>query len=356
MTAGITLANLSGSGLDAIAMSLGQDEMAFDAATGSALQGWSPWFQADSSSSTAAVARFGGPSAPLSVIEGGDSTAGLAWGLQYQNGGHIRIISNQGNGGQHGAGGLICSYDTYANGGQIVESSPAVGNFRANNYIGIASGMGYFSSYSGPTNRIVVINRRCGLVWQRTTDFETSSPILADVNGDGKLDVIVGTQAVSQFGGSTSRGSVYAFDGSTGAQLWRVTTGSVVGAPVAADLTGKGYADVVVTSADAGPSTGGLQIIDGKTGTKVWSEQGIVGQNSPLVTADPNGTIGITIAGYVGELGGSGACHQSFCLASTVAHYVIPGSSAQWLSHSKTSWLQFHHDAQLSGNTAGPNG
>jgi outer membrane protein assembly factor BamB len=276
--------------------------------------------------------------------------------MQYQNGGHIRIISNLGNGGQHGAGGLICSYDTYANGGQIVESSPAVGNFLANNYVGIASGMGYFSPYPGPPNRIVVINRHCGVVWQRATDFETSSPILADVNGDGRLDVIVGTQAVSQFGGSTSRGSVYAFDGSTGTLLWRVATGSVVGAPVAADLTGKGYADVVVTSADAGPTTGGLQIIDGKTGTKVWSEQGIVGQNSPLVTADPDGTIGITIAGYVGELRGSGACQQSFCLASTVAHYTIPGSSAQWLSRAATSWLQFHHDPQLSGNMAGPNG
>ena len=85
----------------------------------------------------------------------------------------------------------------------------------------------------------------------------------------------------------------------------------------------------------------------------------IVGQNSPLITADPNGTIGLTNAGYAGELPGSSHCpgsQQGICLASEVAHYELPGSSSTWLTHPLTSWLEFHHDTQLSGNVNGPGG
>ena len=58
-------------------------------------------------------------------------------------------------------------------------------------------------------------------------------------------------------------------------------------------------------------------------------------QNSPLVTIDPNGTIGITIAGY--NAGNAGL----------IQHYEIAGSAGHSLG--KRSWPMFHQNPQLTG-------
>lgn len=329
-----------GGKLRALGMSLGQAEWGFTAASGDALSGWSPWFQADSSISTPALVWDSGPTQPPLIVEGGDSTAGLAYGGAYRNGGHVRVISPKGNGGVPGFGGQRCAYDTYAGGGQIVESSPAVGPFLPAGAIGIASGMGYFPSYAGPTNKVFVLGLDCKRVWSATTDFETSSPILADVDGDGRLDVVVGTQDVSQHG-QTANGSVYAFDAATGRLLWSHATGAVIGQPVAADLRGSGHADIVVATVGGL----GLQVLDGTSGSLLKSSSEMVSQSTPLLTADRDGSIGITVAGYhsisVGVLG------------STVRHWSYPGSSSADLSRPLTTWAEFHHDPRLSGNAAG---
>ena len=343
---GMTLFNDASGTLDTIGMSLGQSEHGFVAATGAPLAGWNPWFQADSSISTPAIAHLGKPTGALSLIEGGDSTAGLAYGGVYQNGGHVRVVSTNGNGGTPGFGGTKCSYNTYANGGQIVESSPAVGPFLPGGTEGIVSGQGYFSAYGGSPNRIFAMNKSCSLIWSHKLDHETSSPILADVNGDGTLDVIVGTQDISVHG-NPEGGAVWAFDGATGAVLWHVPTGAVVGSPVAADLRGTEHADVVVETTSS--SRGGLMILDGKTGATLFTDSAAVGQDTPLVTADANGTIGITLAGYHGVL-----VNSQVHLAGDIVHYEIAGSDASWLSHPITSWLEFHHDPRLTGNTSGP--
>ena len=48
----------------------------------------------------------------------------------------------------------------------------------------------------------------------------------------------------------------------------------------------------------------GVVVLDGKTGAVITTLQGDTGfQNSPLVTDDPDGTVGITLAGY--QSGGS---------------------------------------------------
>ena len=346
VVAGMALVTLHGQ-LSTIGMSLGQAERGFVAATGHPLAGWNPWFQADSSASTVAVAQLNGPTRAPSIIEGGDSTQGNAYGYQYFDGGHVRIVKAAGNAGTPGAGGLTCSFNTYAKGGQIVESSPAVGGFLVGGATGIASGQGYFAPYGGPVNRLWVVDASCRKVWSAKTDYLTSSPILADVNGDGRLDVVVGTQDVSVAGASAS-GSVYAFDGATGRLLWRTTTGSVVGSLAAADLRGTGHADIVVPTATGAP-LGGLQILDGSDGRRLWSTNEAASQGTPLITADANGTIGITLAGYYGVL-----VAGQVALAGTIRHFELQGSDASWLSRPTTSWLEFHHDPRLSGNAAGP--
>ena len=354
--AGLTLGKLDGS-LDVLGSSLGQSEMAFHAGTGTSVKGWNPWFQADSSESTAALATVGtGATAKTYVIEGGDSTAGTGYGRTYQDGGHIRVIAAAGNKGVAGSGGQVCSFDTARNGGQIVQSSPAVGPIFANGTLGIVSGVGYYPNrgpqgpYDGPSNMVYALSMNCKLMWSQSTDFETSSPILADVTGTGHLAVIVGTQDVSMHG-DVAGGSVYAFDAATGHLLWKVATGAVMGSPVAADLTGSGYADIVIGSTDT--ARGGMQIIDGRTGLVVAHTSGFSSQNSPLITADPNGRIGITMAGYnTGTWGAACNTANGRCFAGVVYHYEIAGSSKAWLGSQATSWLQFHHDQALTGNTS----
>ena len=77
--------------------SLGQNTDALGASNGAMLEGF-PWFSADSVFSTAAVADLYADD-NNEIISGGDSTAGVAYGETYTNGGHIRIISSAGNAG-----------------------------------------------------------------------------------------------------------------------------------------------------------------------------------------------------------------------------------------------------------------
>ena len=68
-------------------------------------------------------------------------------------------------------------------------------------------------------------------------------------------------------------------------------------------------------------------------------------QNAPLVTDDPDGAIGITVAGYFGLSGSSD-------VQGIVQHFEVDGS-AGGRADEAGSWPQFHHDAALSGFVGG---
>jgi hypothetical protein len=118
--------------------------------------------------------------------------------------------------------------------------------------------------------------------------------------------------------------------------LWhQQLSAEVIGSVVTANL-GSGYDDVIV------PTAHGADILDGRTGdleTVLAPNEGL--QNSPLVTDDPNGEIGITLAGYNGHDQGQ------------VEHWVLTGSSGANVDE-PGSWPMFHHDPQLSGNAGAP--
>ena len=291
--------------------SLGQEAGAFDAGSGADLPGW-PFFTADSDFSTAAAADLYG-TGHQDLIVGGASTAGSALGQDYRNGGHLRILSDR--------GALICHYDTT----QEVDSSPAVGAFLAGGATGIVVGTGSFWPGASDTDVLSAFDVRCGRVWTDRLDGSTaSSPALAAVEGDGRLQVVEGTD-------TGTGGSVWVLDAASGAVLWhRPVSGRGIGSVVTADLTGDGYQDLLV------PTTGGVDVLDGRSGAlvTVLSQGGY--QNAPLVTDDPNGTAGITIAGYNGANVG------------VVFHYEIPGSDGA-LAVGPGSWPMFHHDPRLSG-------
>ena len=297
-----------------VAPSLGQNEYALNAGNGAVLPGW-PFFTADSGFTTPSLADLYNDG-QTEIVEGGDSTYGNAYGVQYYNGGHLRVLGTGGN--------LICQYDT----DQTVDSSTAVGNFLAGGATGIAFGTGTFYSGAADTNTLFASDSHCNIQWQANLLGSTeSSPALGDILGNGYEQVVEGVD-------TGSGGLVWALNGSNGAALpgWPVaTSGQIIGGVALADLTGGGYNDVLV------PTTSGLEIFDGKSAQLVATlGAGALGlQNTPLVTVDPDGSIGITIAGY-------GAGNEG-----VIQHYVVSGSAGHSLG--LRSWPEFHQNPQLTG-------
>jgi outer membrane protein assembly factor BamB len=220
-------------------------------------------------------------------------------------------------------GGLECQY----NPDESVESSPAVGPFLANGAEGITVGTGNAWPGASRADVVFAFTSRCRLVWAHRLDgLTTDSPALANLTGNGTLDVVEGTN--NQHG----EGSVYALNGATGAVMWSQSAlGEIIGGVVTADLGG-GYQDVVVAS------TGGAEVLDGRTGAVLAALERNVGlQNCALVTDDPNGEIGVTLAGY-GRTGGG-----------VVQHYELVGARGAQVDQAG-AWPMFHHDPYLSGN------
>ncbi|MBV8463420.1 MAG: hypothetical protein JO368_09005, partial [Acidimicrobiales bacterium] len=162
-----------------VAPSLGQDEYAFNAANGGLLPGW-PFFTADSGFSTPSIADLNGNGAH-EIVEGGDSTAGLANGVQYANGGHLRILGPNGS--------LLCDHDF----NQTIDSSPAVGNFLGGGGVGIAFGTGTFYPGASDSNKVYATDAYCNVVWGTDVGAgTTSSPALGDLLGNSSVEVVEG--------------------------------------------------------------------------------------------------------------------------------------------------------------------
>ena len=325
--AGISVGTLQGAattGPSAAAGSLGQVAYALDPTDGSPLPGW-PFLDTDSTHATSALADLYGTGRD-EIVQASDQSQGQANGQSYANGGLLRVLS--------GTGSVICQAAT----DQVLDSSPAVGGFLAGGNTGIVVGTGAYFPGASDTDTLRAYDSHCHPVWSDRLDGSTfSSPALSDLSGDGSLAVVEGTD-------NGTDGSVWAVDGSTGARRWstQLPGHRVIGSVTTADLFGQGHPDVLV------PTTNGMYILDGITGQIVTEldgpGQGDLGlQNSPLVTQDPDGTVGITLAGYIAP-GPTGRVDH-FEIAASGAAAVGPGS-----------WPMFHHDPQLTGDAGGTPG
>ena len=315
--------------------SLGQETYGLNASNGTPAAGW-PAFSADSVFSTAATGDFYGTGSDDFAV-GGASSAGFALGTHYSDGGHVRVYNDH--------GGLICSANTT----EEVDSSPAVGPILPSGAYGIATGTGSYYSGASDENTVKVYDTKCNQVWSDTLNGSTGgSPALADVQDNGQLAVVEGTYI------NNSSGTVYAVNASTGATIWQANVpGGVLGSVTTADLNGSGAQDVIV------PTTHGMYVLDGPTGLQVANFDDGSGnggipvnavygfQNAPLVTADANGSIGITVAGYFQPNGAN-------YVQGIVQHFEVTGSSSG-NADAAGGWPQFHHDAQLTGFVGGGN-
>jgi outer membrane protein assembly factor BamB len=325
--ASLAVGNLQG-GTDVTAGSLGQNQLALNANNGAVLSGF-PWLQLDSEYSTPALADLYG-NGQTEIIEGGASTANSTpiYGQTYQNGGLLRVVAPTGSaGGEPNA--VECQYQS----SQEIDSSPAVGEFLAGSQVGIVSGTGSYYAGAADTDKEIALTSHCGLAWSDALDGLTSgSPALADVLGNGQLQVIQGTGVGGSSSTTGTSGTVYALNGANGAIDWQTNVGAAVtGGVVTADL-GSGYQDVIATTTD------GVYILDGKTGAVIDTMLPGEGfQNSALVTDDSDGLIGLTFAGYMGT-------------KSYLTHYEVPGSNGS-LATEAGAWPEFHHDPQLTGDS-----
>jgi hypothetical protein len=318
---GLAVGGLQGLPWAVVGGSMGQNQDAFNGPTGHVLHGF-PWLQADSNLTTPAIVDVFHNGQPL-IVEGGDSSPGSICGFNYVKGGHIRVLSGNGNlGSSCPNGGLLC--DMQPN--EIVRSSPAVGQFTTGGVTAVVAGTGnYWHGFN--QNDVIAVNvATCHQLWRADLGSDTSSsPALADLFGDGRQEVIEATQ----------NGTVWALDGANGGRvLWHTTLGGLIyGSVVTADLRHTGHQDVIATT------SAGVWILDGKTGAPITTLPGSdtnAYQNTALITQDPNGTIGITVAGY------------NSLRQGVIRHYEIPGSNGSTVG-GNGAWPMFHHDRRLRG-------
>jgi hypothetical protein len=313
---------------DATAGALGLDAYSVNASSGAVNPGW-PFRTNDTVFSSPALADLtGGGSSD--IVEGGDSTPSFPLsGRPVNRGGLVYAIDGSGN---------LMWWHGFDD---VVTSSPAVGNITGAGGPQIAVGTGFYWAQQGvqttDSTKLFVLNANGSLAWSHDLGgFTRPSPALADLEGNGQLDVV---EAVQGQRGNPNFGQIWAFDphGNVLGNWPRPTppgVGAVIGSPVTADLTGQGYQDVLVPTGD------GLYVYDGRSAAVVASlaVNQIGMQSSPLVAPDPNGTIGITITGT--DHSGNGV----------VFHFEVSTGRAV----GNLSWPMFRHDPRRTGSTTNP--
>jgi hypothetical protein len=265
------LGDLDGDGrIDIAATSLGiQSAWQLDAA-GNALPGY-PFMWDDTSFASPALADVDADGV-LDMVVGGDASAG---GLVDHRGGMVRALTRDGR----------SLWEVRVD--DIVRSSPSIGDVDRDGRPEVVFGVGDY--YGGnDSTAIYAVDLATGAPkWRRGLDgVALGSPALADVDGDGDLEVAVGT-----FPSNHGRGrgqSVYVLDGATGGDTphfpQSVESGAL-GAVTTADVDGDGFQDLFV------PTGAWIAVVDGRTGARLLNlaENTRVGFASSAAIADVDG-------------------------------------------------------------------
>ncbi len=321
-----TIGNPGSGRTEIVVGGISQTLYALNPANGANEAGW-PQQTADTTFATAAIANVNGQR----IVAASDSTAGV---FNNWNGGSVRLM-NAGGG----------TYWTAAS-NEVVTSSPVVGNLNGSGPVVV---YGHGRHWNGSDQDGLTVDNALtgGREWeQHLGGYTRATPSLADLLGNGQLDVVEPTWTAL---GRTTGGAVWAF-GPGGNHLWGpVSLGSnntITGSVATADLGG-GYQDVIA-------ATGlGWYVLDGRTGA-VYPPNGLnvtwpghkaanlAMSNSPLVVPDPSHVgVDVVVAGTYRGIDGDNT--DGF-----IAAYHVTGGPN---STGSGSWPEFHHDAQLTGSS-----
>jgi hypothetical protein len=316
------LGDINGDGVaDATYGALGLTDWSINTANGGVNPGW-PFYAGDTAFSSPALADVNGDG-QTDVVIGQDSGPG---GPYDHRGGFVRAISGKGQ--------LLWAFPT----NEIVRSSPSIGDIDGDGRPDIVFGTGdyWVRQPGGATDSVKIfaleLNGQLKPGWPRSTNgYTMASPALADVTGDGRLDVVMGTWHPDNTGGS-----VFAFQGN-GTPIWQRDSGGgvVVGSVTTADLNADGAQDVLV------PTGAGFFAYDGRNGVKLFGllEGQVSFQSSAAITdADNDGRLDIFIAG--GRPGAGGEVYRFEMPAG-------PQLGAQ-------AWPMFRKDARRTGSWTNP--
>jgi putative cell wall-binding protein len=296
------------------------------ASDGASITGRELFYWDDSIVSSPALADVTGDGV-AEVIVGGDSTPGPP---VDHRGGMVRAVDHTGR--------VVWTFLT----NDIVRSSPAVGDVDGDGKLEVVFGAGDFWHGTDATAVFALDAATGKLQWRRSTDGVTNgAPALADVDGDGRLDV-----AIATFNSNPLRpgdtplpvqgGSVYALDGATGGDLHGFPQASGAGAVLAglttADLDGDGGQDLVV-------STGAfVAAFSGRTGARLFNvasgERVAFQSSAALADLDGNGRLDLVAVGT--RTDGTGVAYR----------WELPAPARS----GPRGWHQFHKDSRRTGS------
>lgn len=191
---------------------------------------------------------------------------------------------------------------------QYIQSAPAIADLDGDGKQEVIFGAGCLTTVASQADIAVQVLDAATGATRLSIPIPTctrSSPAIGDIDGDGKLDIVINMSGVSSYGGNGLCNTLaFRADGST---IWAANPRAagvsdpgcdVLQAPVIADVDGNGSLEVLTTSAV------GVVVLDGHTGAQLsddappsLSTNGSLTHGTPAIgDLDGNGVLEVTLA------------------------------------------------------------